>query len=122
MVPARYVLLDAMPVTANGKLDRRALPAPERGRPALAVAYETAVDELEQALCQAFAELLDIDRARRHDNFFALGVSSLLAMTLAERIHGLPGNGGAVATTVSFGRPPPALLGAELRGESDRTI
>src|SRR3546814_6861215 len=76
MVPARYVLLDAMPVTANGKLDRRALPAPERGRPELAVAYEPAVDELEQALCQAFAELLDIDRAGRHDNFFELGGSS----------------------------------------------
>src|SRR3546814_1245393 len=122
MVPARYVLLDAMPVTANGKLDRRALPAPERGRAELALAYEPAVDELEQALCQAFAELLDIDRAGRHDNFFELGGSSLLAMKLSERIRGLPGNGGAVATTVIFGRPTPALLAAELRGQSDRTI
>src|SRR3546814_10746848 len=48
--------------------------------------------------------------------------SSLLAMKLAERIRGLPGNGGAVATTVIFGRPTPALLAAELRGQSDRTI
>src|SRR3546814_17363131 len=43
-------------------------------------------------------------------------------MKLAERIRGLPGNGGAVATTVIFGRPTPALLAAELRGQSDRTI
>src|SRR3546814_13036482 len=84
MVPARYVLLDAMPVTANGKLDRRALPAPERGRPELAVAYEPAVDELEQALCQAFADMLDVDRAGRHDNFFKLGRRSVLAVQLAE--------------------------------------
>src|SRR3546814_9684610 len=122
MVPARDVLLDAMPVTANGKLDRRALPAPERGRPELAVAYGPAVDELEQAFGQAFAELLDVDRAGRHDNFFELGGSSLLAMKLAERIRGLPGNGGALATTVIFGRPTPVLLAAELRGQSDRAI
>src|SRR3546814_15111227 len=101
---------------------RRALPAPERGRPELAVAYEPAVDELEQALCQAFAELLDIDRAGRHDNFFELGGSSLLAMKLAERIRGLPGTGGAVATTVIFGPPTPALLAPELRGTSDCPI
>src|SRR3546814_17357893 len=43
-------------------------------------------------------------------------------MKLAERIRGLPGNGDAVATTVIFGRPTPALLAAELRGKSDRTI
>src|SRR3546814_13913210 len=58
----------------------------------------------------------------RHDNFFELGGSSLLAMKLAERIRGLPGNGGALATTVIFGRPTPALLAAELRGQSNRTI
>src|SRR3546814_12826347 len=87
MVPARYVLLDAMPVTANGKLARPALPAPERGRPELAVAYEPAVDELEQALCQAFAELLGLARAGSHDTFFELAGSSLLALQLAARIQ-----------------------------------
>ncbi|MDN5782055.1 MAG: amino acid adenylation domain-containing protein, partial [Luteimonas sp.] len=121
MLPARYVRLDAMPVTANGKLDRRALPAPGRGRPELAVACEPGADALEQALCQAFAELLDIDRAGRHDNFFELGGSSLLAVKLAERVRHMPG-GGALATTAIFGRPTPALLAAELRGQASRAI
>src|SRR3546814_11141 len=91
MVPARYVLLDAMPVTANGKLDRRALPAPERGRPELAVAYEPAVDALEPALCQAFAEPLDVDRTGRHAHLLVPGGSSLLTLKRAARIRALPG-------------------------------
>jgi amino acid adenylation domain-containing protein len=122
MVPARYVRLDAMPVTANGKLDRRALPAPGRGRPELAVACEPGADALEQALCQAFAELLDIDRAGRHDNFFELGGSSLLAVRLAERVRRMPGHGGTLATTAIFGRPTPAQLATELRGQASRVI
>lgn len=121
MVPARYVALKAMPVTANGKLDRRALPAPDRSRPELAVAYEQGIDTRERRICGAFAELLDIERVGRHDNFFELGGSSLLATRLVERIRELEPDVAALAVTRVFARPTPAALAAELgrKGQSD---
>ncbi|WP_062537154.1 type I polyketide synthase, partial [Mizugakiibacter sediminis] len=115
MVPASWVFLDALPVTANGKLDRRALPAPARTRPELAEAYEAPADALEQRLCAAFAAALEIDRAGRRDNFFALGGTSLLAVRLLERLRR---DGVAdIATTTFFRAPTPAALAAAARGE-----
>src|SRR5690606_14729206 len=123
MLPARYVRLDAMPVTGNGKLDRRALPAPDRGRPELAVAFEPPVDALERALCEAYAALLDTDGVGRHDKFFELGGSSLLATKLAEHIRRMPGHAGPFAVTAIFASPTPAALAAALRGgNSDGAI
>ncbi|MBJ7574535.1 amino acid adenylation domain-containing protein [Luteimonas sp. MC1828] len=116
MLPARYMRLDAMPVTGNGKLDRRALPVPDRARPELAVAFEPAVDALERTVSEACAELLDIDRVGRHDNFFELGGSSLLATKLAERIRHASGHAGPLAVTAIFANPTPATLAAALRG------
>ncbi|MCG1019858.1 non-ribosomal peptide synthetase, partial [Mycetohabitans sp. B4] len=81
MVPAALVRLDALPLTANGKLDRRALPEPDAG--ALAhQAYEAPQGELETTLAQIWAELLEVERVGRHDSFFALGGHSLLAVRL----------------------------------------
>jgi amino acid adenylation domain-containing protein len=85
MVPAAYVRLDALPLTANGKVDRRALPAPE-GDAFVTRAYEAPLGETETALAAIWAELLKLDRVGRHDHFFDLGGHSLLATDLVLRI------------------------------------
>jgi aryl carrier-like protein len=86
MVPAAYVRMDAMPLTPNGKLDRRALPAPDADAYA-AHAYEPPQGETETTVARIWEEILKIDRVGRHDNFFELGGHSLLAITLIERMR-----------------------------------
>ncbi|KAG0295883.1 hypothetical protein BGZ97_004688, partial [Linnemannia gamsii] len=86
MVPAAFVRLDAMPLTPNGKLDRRALPTPDGGAFARQ-AYEAPQGEIETALAAIWAELLGLERVSRHDSFFALGGHSLLAVQMANHIH-----------------------------------
>ncbi|MFZ2752770.1 MAG: amino acid adenylation domain-containing protein, partial [Lysobacteraceae bacterium] len=83
MVPAAYVEMMAWPFTANGKLDRRALPAPERsaGGGSTYAAPEGAV---ESGLAAIWAQLLGAERVGRHDNFFELGGHSLLAVRLTS--------------------------------------
>ncbi|QOW18806.1 amino acid adenylation domain-containing protein [Lysobacter ciconiae] len=109
MLPARYVRVDALPVTANGKLDRRALPTPDRSRPELACAYQPPMGELEARVCDAMAELLDLDRVGRHDNFFELGGDSLSGLRLLEAI-GPDANGQAIPATSLFSSPTAAAL------------
>ncbi|WP_420127936.1 non-ribosomal peptide synthase/polyketide synthase, partial [Longimicrobium sp.] len=86
MVPAAYVRLDAFPVTTNGKVDRKALPAPE-GDAFAARAYEAPVGPAEQAVAAIWAELLGAERIGRHDHFFESGGHSLLAVRVASRIR-----------------------------------
>ncbi|MDH0571819.1 amino acid adenylation domain-containing protein [Pseudomonas fulva] len=86
MVPVAFVALPALPLTANGKLDRRALPAPERTA-LFEVGFEAPVGELEQALAQLWAELLHVERVGRHDDFFRLGGHSLLAMRMVSQVR-----------------------------------
>ncbi|MCC8448334.1 non-ribosomal peptide synthetase, partial [Xanthomonas translucens] len=86
MLPAAYVQLDTLPLTANGKLDRRALPAPDAD--ALAVqAYIAPEGELETLLAALWCELLGVERVGRQDNFFALGGHSLLTVRLSAAIR-----------------------------------
>jgi amino acid adenylation domain-containing protein len=126
MVPARYLRLDALPVTVNGKLDRRALPAPDRSRPELANAYEPPVGADEALVCDTFGELLEIDGVGRHDNFFALGGNSLMGLRLLERIRaGRAANGqgdAAIPATLLFQHSTPASLCAALSGDRDAAI
>ncbi|MET9183028.1 amino acid adenylation domain-containing protein, partial [Kitasatospora aureofaciens] len=84
MLPTAVVALDTLPVTPNGKVDRRALPAPDHTRAPEGRAPRTAT---EQALCELFAETLDLPAVSIDDNFFDLGGHSLLATKLAGRIR-----------------------------------
>ncbi|SMC30021.1 amino acid adenylation domain-containing protein, partial [Andreprevotia lacus DSM 23236] len=86
MVPVAYVQLDTFPVTPNGKLDRKALPAPD-GTAVLSRAYEAPQGETESKLAALWAELLQLERVGRNDNFFELGGHSLLAVSLIERMR-----------------------------------
>ncbi|WP_346397669.1 non-ribosomal peptide synthetase [Pseudomonas syringae] len=86
MVPAAYVKVSEWPLTPNGKLDRRALPAP--GDDAYASRdYEAPAGEVERALAEIWQELLGVDRAGRNDHFFELGGHSLLAMRLISLVR-----------------------------------
>ena len=86
MVPAAYVYLEAMPLTPNGKLDRKALPAPEHDAYATH-GYEPPRGDTEQRLAAIWADVLKLDHIGRHDNFFSLGGHSLLAITVIERMR-----------------------------------
>ncbi|MET0388325.1 MAG: amino acid adenylation domain-containing protein, partial [Polyangiales bacterium] len=85
MVPAAYVQLDQFPFTPNGKIDRKALPAPDQHAYARH-AYEAPRGELERALAQLWRELLQQERVGRRDDFFALGGHSLKAIQLVARV------------------------------------
>jgi non-ribosomal peptide synthase protein (TIGR01720 family) len=85
MVPAAFVLLDRLPQTPNGKVDRRGLPAPETVRPDLAQAYEAPRGAVEQVLAEIWAQVLGVARVGRHDNFFELGGDSILSIQIIAR-------------------------------------
>jgi len=87
MVPSVFVFLEAMPTTPTGKIDRRALPAPDRVRPELDVAFAAPRTPLEERLARLWSELLGLDQVGVHDNFFALGGHSLLAGQVVTRLR-----------------------------------
>ena len=85
MVPAAFVFLDDFPTTVNGKLDRRALPAPGPSRPRLDAGYVAPRDSTEELLAEILAEALGLERVGIHDSFFELGGHSLIALRLMAR-------------------------------------
>jgi amino acid adenylation domain-containing protein len=87
MVPSGFVSVDAFPVTANGKLDRRALPAPDGARPAMARSYVAPETPVEQTLASIWSEILGVDRIGVDDDFFDLGGHSLLAVKMLSRVQ-----------------------------------
>jgi amino acid adenylation domain-containing protein len=87
MVPSAYVMLEALPTTPNGKLDKHALPPPELIQCATSHEYLAPRNDLEAKLVEIFAELLKIKRISVMDNFFELGGHSLLAAQVIARIR-----------------------------------
>src|ERR1700728_4613707 len=111
MVPAAYVKLERMPLTPSGKVDRKALPAPDAD--AFSVrGYEPPQGEMETRLAQIWPEGLKLERVGRHDNFFELGGHSLLAVRVVTRLRQTLGV--EVAIRDLFAHPVLAGLGRVL--------
>ncbi|WP_438943876.1 condensation domain-containing protein, partial [Pseudomonas sp. N8] len=118
MVPSAFVVLPSFPLTANGKLDRRALPAPDAEAYA-SREYEAPQGEVEQTLARLWAEVLKVEQVGRHDHFFELGGHSLLAVTLIERMRQV---GLSADVRVLFSQPTLAALAAAIGSGKEITV
>ncbi len=87
MVPSAFVLMDAVPLTANGKVDRRALPAPDRSKSESGRGYTPPRTPVEELLAGIWGQVLNVERVGIYDNFFELGGHSLLATQVIARIE-----------------------------------
>src|SRR5262249_23787493 len=87
MVPASYVLLDSLPLTVNGKVDRKALPEPEFNRAGREGQYLAAGTAVEEMIAEIWGDVLKQPRVGVRDNFFELGGHSLLAMQVMSRLR-----------------------------------
>jgi amino acid adenylation domain-containing protein len=119
MVPAAYVRLDRMPLTHNGKLDRKALPAPDARAYALD-AYEAPAGPVEEKLARIWAAVLGLDRIGRNANFFDIGGHSLLAIRMLTLIEAEFGH--SLNLTSLFRAPSIATLGQLLQQGGSRSI
>jgi amino acid adenylation domain-containing protein len=80
MIPSAFIMLEALPLKINGKLDRESLPRPDQARPKLEDAYQAARTPVEHALVDLWARILKLERVGIHDNFFELGGDSLISI------------------------------------------
>jgi len=87
MVPSAFVILPSFPLNPSGKVDRKALPAPERMRSSLATQYEAPRTEVEAMIADVWKEVLRIEKVGVHDNFFDLGGHSLLLVQVQARLE-----------------------------------
>ena len=116
MVPAVFVALATLPRSPNGKIDRRALPAPLAARPELGEPFEEGRTDTERRVCAAFERVLGLERAGRADNFFDLGGDSLRVLkVLAELQAASPRR---LSTNLFFQDPTPAAIARSIDGEN----
>ncbi len=87
MVPSAFVLLDALPVSPNGKVDRRALPAPEGAGSEAAARYVAPRSQAERTIAEIWRRVLQVEKVGMHDNFFDLGGHSLLMVQVHGRLR-----------------------------------
>jgi len=87
MVPSAFVLLDELPLSPNGKVDRRALPAPGQDRPEVEAAYVAPRTPAEEVIAAIWSQVLGVERVGVYDNFFELGGHSLLVTRVVSRVR-----------------------------------
>jgi amino acid adenylation domain-containing protein len=87
MVPSAFVMVPALPMTATGKVDRAALPAPAAARPNLGIPWGQPRTEVEHFVAEIWAAALGLDRVGAHDNFFDLGGDSLMLLAVHARLR-----------------------------------
>jgi amino acid adenylation domain-containing protein/non-ribosomal peptide synthase protein (TIGR01720 family) len=87
MTPSAFVFLNRLPLTANGKLDRSALPAPDHSRPDGDNVFVAPRNEVEETLAKIWSNVLGIERVGVHDNFFDLGGDSILSIQIIARAN-----------------------------------
>jgi len=114
MVPSAFVMLDALPLSPNGKLDRSALPAPSGQRPATDKPYVAPTTPTEKLLANIWAEVLGVDKVGRDDNFFELGGASIKSLRIVAKAEeaGLKIDPALLSPTVLFEHPTLAELAA----------
>src|SRR5471032_408182 len=118
MVPSAYVWLELLPLTANGKLDRKGLPAPDQAS-LLSRGFEAPEGEVETLLAQIWQDVLKVERVGRFDHFFELGGHSLLAVSLIERMRQA---GLSADVRVLFNQPSLAALAAAVGGGNEIVV
>ena len=113
MIPSGFVLLESIPLTANGKVDRRALSQLDE----MHTAYAAPVTDTEKALCEIWKDILSIEQISTHDDFFELGGDSIDVTSMASRIHKL-------GATVSFKQilETPTIAGLATAIDSSRQL
>ena len=87
MIPSSFIWMDILPKTTSGKVDKKALPLPERKRPELSVLYKSAKTALEKKIAGIWSEVLELDTVGINDNFFELGGNSLLALKTVSQLR-----------------------------------
>jgi amino acid adenylation domain-containing protein len=87
MLPASVTYLDALPLTAHGKVDRQALPVPEHVRPVLEEAYVAPAGEVEEILAEIWSQVLKLERVGAEDNYFTLGGDSIRGIEIRAKAH-----------------------------------
>ena len=117
MVPAAFVVLDAIPLTPNGKIDRRALPAPSTSVDNLEGGFVAPTNATEEILAKIWANVLRLDKVGMHNNFFDLGGTSLLAVNLLAEIEHTFGRQNLSLMSI-FQAPTVAQLATVLRQEN----
>ncbi|MDR6887271.1 MULTISPECIES: polyketide synthase [Variovorax] len=119
LLPSAQVWLEQLPVTANGKLDRKALPEPAGERPDLSQPFEEARNAIEQRVCEAFARALRIAKVGRNDNFFDLGGDSMRVLQVLADLQ--QGSAQPLSTNLFFRHPTPGAMAAQLQPAGDAT-
>ncbi|HKG80697.1 MAG TPA: amino acid adenylation domain-containing protein, partial [Pyrinomonadaceae bacterium] len=120
MLPSAFVMLEALPVTPKGKLNRRAVPAPEASLPAPAASYLAPTTELERRIAEIWRDVLGVDRIGMHDNFFELGGHSLALVLMNVRLNETLGR--EVAITELFRHPTITLLAAYISQDQHKNL
>ncbi len=116
MLPSSFVVLDALPLTANGKLDRKALPAPDMSQ--RQNVYVAPITETEKILCEIWQDILNLEQVGVTDNFFRLGGHSLL---LIQLLSSLQATGRHTDVRSLFSAASLGELAAELDGTPENT-